>query len=134
MVRIYDYAPREKILEYYYTSDAIVCSSFEESSPLVILEAIAFGVPIISTNVFGIPELIRDGQDAILVPPNSSQAFADAVLKLSEEPELLNRFSKSAYYRVKTFFLKEQMIEQYDLLMQSVVQEKENRFCKANNL
>ena len=127
-VRIIPYTAHEKIHAYYRVSDVFVCSSFEESSPLVLLEAAAFGLPVVSTNVFGIPEILRDGQDAILVPPGREQDLAEGMLQIMDHPDTARRMAESALLRVKTFFRKDEMIRQYDSLMQSAVQEGANRF------
>jgi glycosyltransferase involved in cell wall biosynthesis len=63
---------------YYRLADIFVCSSFEEAFPRVVMEAAAFGLPIVSTNVNGIPEMLRAG-DAWLVPPGDSLKLADAM-------------------------------------------------------
>jgi len=59
-------------------ADILVCTSFEESSPRVILEAATFGLPIVSTDVNGIPELVTD-EEAELVPPGDPYQLAAAL-------------------------------------------------------
>jgi len=59
-------------------ADILVCTSFEESSPRVILEAATFGLPIVSTNVNGIPEQVT-GEEAELVPPGDPYQLAAAL-------------------------------------------------------
>ncbi len=127
-VRIVPYMPHEEVYAYYLACDAFVCSSFEESSPLVILEAAAFGLPAVSTNVYGIPEILRNGQDAILVPPGSEQALAEGILQVMADPDTARRMAESARCRVGTFFRKEEMIRQYDSLLQSAAREGGNRY------
>jgi glycosyltransferase involved in cell wall biosynthesis len=63
---------------FYRLADAFVCSSFEEAFPRVLMEAAAFSLPIVSTNVSGIPELLAPG-DAWLVPAGSPEALAEAM-------------------------------------------------------
>jgi glycosyltransferase involved in cell wall biosynthesis len=58
-----------EVYDYYALADLFVCTSFEESFPRVILEAMAFDLPIVSTDVHGIPEIVRDGAEAWLTPP-----------------------------------------------------------------
>jgi glycosyltransferase involved in cell wall biosynthesis len=72
--------------------------------PNVLLEAIACGVPVITTSISGIPELIRDGVNGLLVPPDDPAALADAVLRLKHEPGLAHRLSGQATATVQEHF------------------------------
>ncbi len=67
---------------YYGAADLFVCSSYEESFPRVLLEAMAFAVPIVSTNVHGIPEMARPEEEGVLVAPGDSSALADAMARV----------------------------------------------------
>ena len=67
------------------TMDLFVLPSlFGEGLPFVILEAMASGVPVISTSVEGIPEAVRDGQDGLIVPPSNPEALAGAIRRIVE--------------------------------------------------
>lgn len=61
---------------YFALADMFVCSSFEESFPRVVLEAMAFRTPIVSTDVHGIPEMVTQRQEAYLVPPGDHLALS----------------------------------------------------------
>ncbi len=65
-------------LAWHRLADLLVCTSFEESSPRVLLEAAAFGTPIVSTDVNGIPELVTP-DEAWLVPPGDPRRLAEAL-------------------------------------------------------
>jgi glycosyltransferase involved in cell wall biosynthesis len=58
-------------------------SLFGEGMPMVVLEAMAAGLPIVSTRVEGIPQVVRDGQDGLLVEPGDPQGLADALLRFA---------------------------------------------------
>lgn len=60
-------------------ADALVLASHYEALPVVAMEAIASGVPVVATAVGGIPDLVRDGDNGILVPPGSPQRLAEAI-------------------------------------------------------
>ena len=57
----------------------VLPSLFGEGMPMVVLESMTAGTPVIASDVEGIPEVIRDGQDGLIVPPNSPRHLADAV-------------------------------------------------------
>lgn len=121
----------DDIFQYYAASDMYVCASYEESSPQVILEAMAFELPIVTTNVFGIPELVRNNQDALLIDPDNENNMADRIIQLMENKPLADRLTKNAFYRVQTFFTIDQMIDGYDKLFQNVFEEGENKVYES---
>ncbi|MEY3775713.1 MAG: putative teichuronic acid biosynthesis glycosyltransferase TuaC [Verrucomicrobiota bacterium] len=89
-----------EIYPYYGAADLFVCSSYEESFPRVVLEAMAFELPILSTAVHGIPEIVRDGQEAILVPPGDPAALAAGLQRLLAYPETGRQLGAAARTRV----------------------------------
>lgn len=74
-----------------------------DNAPVSVIEAMACGLCIVSTNVGGLPYLLEDGQDALLVPPNDPDAMADAVRRLLTEPGLSERLSINARRKAESF-------------------------------
>ncbi len=91
--------------------DVFVLPSTKEGFPYAILEAMAAGVPIVASDVGGIPEMIKNGQNGFLVKPNDHEALAEKILQILENPSLAQKFSASALQKVKEFSL-EKMISQ----------------------
>jgi len=89
---------------YYAAADVFVCSSFEESFPRVLLEAMAFGLPILSTGVHGIPEIARDGQEALLVAAGDTSALAAGLARIMSEHTLADGLAKAGRSRVVAAF------------------------------
>lgn len=81
----------EELMSWYRTADIFVLPTFMEGVPRVILEAQASGLPVISTYVGGIPGAVKDGEDAILVPPGDPQSIANAILRIIKDEELRKR-------------------------------------------
>jgi len=106
----------EQVLQYFRATDVFVCSSYEESFPRVILEAMAFGLPIVSTDVYGIPEAISDGHNGLLVKPGDVDGLAAAVGRFLDDPGLGARLGETAYATVAARFTRRQMIEDYAAL------------------
>jgi glycosyltransferase involved in cell wall biosynthesis len=104
------------VFDYYALSDVFVCASYEESFPVVNLEAMAFELPIVSTNVFGVPEALEDGRDALLVRAGDVAGLAAGVGRLLADPALAGRLAASARGRVETEFTLARMTEDYHRL------------------
>jgi glycosyltransferase involved in cell wall biosynthesis len=85
---------------YYGAADLFVCSSYEESFPRVLLEAMAFQLPIVSTAVHGIPEMARADQEAVLVEPGDPSALADGMARVLSSDELARLLAANARVRV----------------------------------
>jgi colanic acid/amylovoran biosynthesis glycosyltransferase len=94
-------APRTVVPDLLASSDAFVLPSFAEGVPVSLMEAMAAGVPCVSTRIAGIPELIRDEVDGILVPPGNVDELAAAILRLMKEPGLRTRLAETARRRVE---------------------------------
>ncbi len=89
---------------YYGAAELFVCSSYEESFPRVVLEAMAFNLPIVSTNVHGIPEMARAEEEAVLVPPGDSSALAHALARVLADPELARSLADRGRRRVTAHY------------------------------
>ncbi|WP_417860800.1 glycosyltransferase family 4 protein [Winogradskyella sediminis] len=82
-----------------------------DNMPVSVIEAMALGLPIVSTNVGGMPFLIEHGVDGLLVPPNDSKVFVDAILKLKSQPKQTEIMVANARKKVELYdwlLLKEQ--------------------------
>jgi glycosyltransferase involved in cell wall biosynthesis len=97
-------AGTREVYPYYRAADLFVCSSFEESFPRVLLEAMAFSVPILSTEVHGIPEIVRPEMEAVLVAPGDSAALNRGLIRLLREPAIGHRHAVQARARVESNF------------------------------
>lgn len=83
-----------------------LCSTFE-GLPLSILEAYASGLPVISTAVGGVPDILKDGVNGFLVPSNDEKAMENAILKLYDNPKLRDEMSGTNRSAVTAFDIKE---------------------------
>ena len=86
----------EQTLERVANADIFVLASFAEGVPVALMEAMALGVPCISTFIAGIPELIDHECDGILVPAGSVEELTNAILRLAADPELRRRLAEAA--------------------------------------
>jgi glycosyltransferase involved in cell wall biosynthesis len=74
-------------------SDVVVCASFYESFPRVVLEALVAERPVVATSVGGIPEIVMDGKTGVTVPAADPHRLAEAVLRLINQPKLARRLA-----------------------------------------
>ena len=88
----------------YRRADAFVLASFAEGLPGVLMEAMAMEIPCVSTWITGVPELIRDGVDGLLVAPSDAAGMASAVARLIDQPELRLRIGQAGRQRVTEHF------------------------------
>jgi glycosyltransferase involved in cell wall biosynthesis len=80
------YYPDKKLPKLYQAADVFAFSTFYEHHPFAVLEALATGLPVVSTNVGGIPETIENGKNGFLVEPFKSKQLADKIIYLFEHP------------------------------------------------
>jgi glycosyltransferase involved in cell wall biosynthesis len=90
------YVPQEDLKHLYTTADFFVLPSLAEGLPLVILEALATGTPVIASRVAGIPDIISDGYNGLMFPPGDVDALAKTMQKLAYDPALREKMSFNA--------------------------------------
>jgi glycosyltransferase involved in cell wall biosynthesis len=100
-VRITGWVSASEVRSLLLEARALILPSFAEGLPVVIMEAMALGRPVISTRIAGIPELVREGQEGWLVSAGDCQALVDAWTELlAAEPARLQAMGESARQRV----------------------------------
>jgi glycosyltransferase involved in cell wall biosynthesis len=93
-----------EVLELYPDTDVVVLSSFSEGIPVVLMEAMAFGRPVVATRVGGIPELVQHGHTGLLVPPGDPVELADAIQWVLENPHHSRRLGDQGWEFVRQEF------------------------------
>jgi glycosyltransferase involved in cell wall biosynthesis len=92
--------PRPQVLELLRAADLAVLSSRWENFPHALVEALAVGTPVVATAVGGVPEIVRDGENGVLVPPGDPEALADGIRRALAERD---RLASAAAASVKRF-------------------------------
>ncbi|HET7158074.1 MAG TPA: glycosyltransferase family 4 protein, partial [Burkholderiales bacterium] len=85
----------ERLQDLYKHADLFLNSSVVDNMPNSILEALASGVPIVSTDAGGIPFMVEHGKTALLVPPRDPDAMASAALALLDDPQHAARLAEA---------------------------------------
>jgi len=83
--------------------DVFINTTTIDNTPVSVIEAMALGLPVVSTNVGGIPYLIEDGENGLLVGSNDPESMAKAIESLIEDPELANKLSRKGREKVESF-------------------------------
>ena len=95
---------RSDLLEVYRTFDVFLLTSITEGMPNAVLEAMSMSLPVVSTKVGGVAELIVDGRTGILVPAGDDTAIAENVLGLIQNPELRRQMGEQGRNRIEKHF------------------------------
>lgn len=94
---------RQQVAALYREADVALNPSTVDNMPNSVLEALASGVPVVSTAVGGVPFIVEDGRSALLVPPRNPEAMAGAVLRLLENPDRARDLVRAGLARVTQF-------------------------------
>ena len=95
--------PKERVAQLMAAANVFVLPSKIESFGLTLLEASAAGVPVVCSNAGGIPEVFRDGFDALLYPPGDDDAMARAIIRLIQDKELAKKVRANALKTASKF-------------------------------
>ena len=102
--QVYFTGHRNDLRDVYLSFDVFLMTSVTEGLPNTLLEAMALGVPSVSTDVGGIPELLVDGEGGYLAPAGAAGELARRVLELLASIELRERFSRQCRERIESHF------------------------------
>jgi glycosyltransferase involved in cell wall biosynthesis len=95
--------PRNEVPDWLNKNDIFINTTNVDNTPVSVIEAMACGLCIVSTNVGGLPFLLDDGLDALLVPPNDPNAMANAIEEILTSPSLANKLSMNARRKAERF-------------------------------
>jgi glycosyltransferase involved in cell wall biosynthesis len=110
LVRLEGGQPRDQVVRMLRQADVVALPSIitktgkMEGIPVALMEPLACEVPVVSTRISGIPELVEDGVTGLLVPPQDPTALADALERLARDPELGRRMGRAGRAKVLSEF------------------------------
>jgi len=102
---------KAQMQEYYSALDILVHPTYREGFGMVIQEAGALGIPVITTDIPGASEVMEDGLSCTLVPPKDEAALKEAMATLSADPERVTAMGEAAYKRTKELYARPIMLE-----------------------
>jgi glycosyltransferase involved in cell wall biosynthesis len=112
---------QQNLEKIYAGLDIVTLSSYNEGLPVALIEAMAAGKPVISTEVGGVVDLILDGDNGLLVPTNDSKALAEATLYLLEHPKRRKTMGEAGRKKVFPYFDKKRLVEDIDNLYDNLL-------------
>jgi len=104
--------------------DLFVMSSVTEGLGTSLLDAMAAARPIVATTAGGIPEIVEDGVNGLLVPPRDARALADAILRALRDADLRGRLGDAGFARVNERFTVERMVAQTAAAYEQIVAQR----------
>lgn len=105
------------------SSDVFILPSYNEGLPISILEALAHSMPVISTTVGGIPEIVHDGKNGILIPPGDPDVLYKAIQQFVEQPNLINIYGQKSYEIASHKYFPEFVVDSLKKVYQQMLYE-----------
>ncbi len=102
-------------------ADVALLTSVSEGIPLTLLEAMARRLPVVSTDVGGVAEVVEDGVTGLLAPSGDAEALASHVLRLAEDGDLRRRLGEAGRRRAEARFTEERMMAEYVALFREML-------------
>jgi glycosyltransferase involved in cell wall biosynthesis len=118
---------RHDVKELLAALDAFVLASHTEGIPMTVLEAMAACLPVVCTDVGGLPQVILDGETGILVPPHAPSELARAMLQMIHSPDKARQMGLAGRRRVEEHFDLRKVVARYEELYTSLVSKKRGR-------
>lgn len=103
-VEFVGYQSQAAVREYLQQTDAFVLPSFAEGVPVVLMEAMMSGVPVVATQIAGVSELVTDGESGFLVPPSNVEILCDRIQTLLADGSLRQRLGTNGATKVRQDF------------------------------
>ncbi len=118
--RIEVYDVTDNVDKFYKTADCLILTSLNEVTPMVIPEALSWGIPVLSTNIAGIKEMYQDGVEGFLFSPGDEAKALNSMQSLCSDQGLRKQMSLNARTRYELIFDLDAMVESYRQLVLAV--------------
>jgi N-acetyl-alpha-D-glucosaminyl L-malate synthase BshA len=112
---------KSNMLEIMCSADAFLLNSMLEGMPLVLLESMSCGLPVVTTPAGGIPELVRPGKDGVVTKGFEIEEFADAVIELLDKEKMREQMSAAGRKRVEEHFAAKAIVPRYEKVFEEVI-------------
>jgi len=124
---------RKNVQDYYKIANLFVMPSFTEGFPMALLEAMQNGLPVVATNVGGIPDIIESGVNGLLIKPGDVECLGDAMHFILSDNELASKFSQNAKETVKTKYVAGPWVTQIEAIYHDICEGFNSRRGRRND-
>ena len=114
----------ENLVDLLAISDVFISCSLWEGLPQAVIEAMAMNKPVIATKVGGLPELIQDGKNGILIPPSDPSAIVDSIISIRENKNLAQNLGTEGRKVVEEYFSIKIMVDKLQELYLKTMESK----------
>ena len=121
-VQFAGFVPHEKIYEYYQNSTIYVLPSYYEGLPTTLLEAMSCGMASITTNVQGNSELIKNGENGLLISPKNPKELAEKILYLLDNAELRKKLGENARKTIEKRYTWDKVSKNYETIYNNLIE------------
>jgi len=115
-VRLIDRLPQQELLKYFKASKMFVLNTAYEGLSHILLEAMATSLPVVTTNVCGNPEVVKDGYNGLLVEYNNKKQLKEAILRIWKDKNLREKLINNGYKTLERFKLERMVNETMNIL------------------
>jgi glycosyltransferase involved in cell wall biosynthesis len=125
---------QEEVARLYAACDLVALSSSNEGTPVSLIEALAASTPVVSTDVGGVRDVVRDGETGLLVPPGDVGAFADALTRFAEDASLRERLAGAGREDAFRHYSVDRLLDDVDGLYRRLLAEKRSSGSRVGQL
>jgi len=116
------FSGRDRVKEFFRTATTVVLPTLEDNCPMVVLEAMAAGVPVLASNVGGVPDLIQPEETGLLCDPQRPESFCEGVARLLDHPDFAGRLAAQARLRAEERFHPQIIAREHLKIYRQVIQ------------
>ncbi|HZV36285.1 MAG TPA: glycosyltransferase family 4 protein [Verrucomicrobiae bacterium] len=118
------FADRETLKKWFTRASVLALPSLEDNCPMVVLEAMAAGIPVVAANVGGVPDLVTDGKTGLFCDPLDAASMRNGVSRLLDEPALAEKLAASAKQEAVNKFHPRVIAQQHIEIYKEVLKER----------
>lgn len=109
------------IIDFLHATDIFVLPSLQEGMPNSLLEAMACGLPVVATRIGGVVDIVRDGENGILVEPGDSKGLVRGILKILQDEDFARSIASNAFQTIRECYSLDKIVPRYVELYKSLV-------------
>jgi glycosyltransferase involved in cell wall biosynthesis len=122
---------RRDLQSVYGAMDVVALTSRNEGTPVAVIEAMAAGLPVVATAVGGVPDVVKNDQNGLLIPPGEPMSLANALYRVASDDELRRRLGANGREDVARRFRSERLVADIAAVYSELLNERSSRRVRA---